>query len=76
MTQLRLITLAMAAGLGLAACGHDPTREEIGTVGGAVLGGAVGHGLSGGGGVGTVGGAAAGALIGKEVGEDMDRNRR
>ena len=42
MTQLRLITLAMATGLGLAACGHDPTREEIGTVGGAAAGALIG----------------------------------
>lgn len=60
----------------LAACGHNPSREDIGTVGGAVVGGAVGHAITGGGGLGTVGGAAAGAIIGKEIGEDMDRRRK
>ncbi len=69
-----IITLAASA-LSLAACSHNPTREQIGTVGGAALGGAAGNVLFDGSAVGTVGGAAAGALIGKEVGEDMDRKR-
>ncbi len=69
------LLVTLAAALSLAACAHDPTREQIGTVGGAALGGAAGNVLFDGSAVGTVGGAAAGALIGKEVGEDMDRKR-
>jgi len=62
--------------LNLAACGSNPSKEQIGTVGGAVLGGAAGHAITGGGAIGTVGGAAAGAIIGKEVGENMDKKDR
>jgi osmotically inducible lipoprotein OsmB len=70
----KLLAIAAAAvSLGLAACGHNPTKEQIGTVGGAVLGGAAGSAVTGGSTLGTVGGAAAGAIIGKEVGEDLDR---
>jgi osmotically inducible lipoprotein OsmB len=68
------ITIAITS-LGLAACAENPSREDVGTAAGAVVGGAVGYGLTNGP-VGTVGGAAAGALIGHELGEDSDREHR
>jgi osmotically inducible lipoprotein OsmB len=77
MNRLRVTLLGAFFALNLAACGSNPTREQIGTVGGAVVGGAAGHAVTGGSTIGTVGGAAAGAIIGKEVGENMDdKNRR
>jgi osmotically inducible lipoprotein OsmB len=69
-----LLALCAAASLGLAACSSSPTKEQIGTVGGAVVGGAAGSAVSGGSNVGTIGGAAAGAIIGKEVGEELDKD--
>ncbi len=62
--------------LNLAACGHNPSREQLGTLGGAVVGGATGSVLSGGGTLGTVGGAAAGAIIGQELGKPPGRRWR
>ena len=50
----------------LGGCGTNPTRAQIGTATGAVVGGVVGNAAFGNT-VGTVGGAAAGALIGNEL---------
>ncbi len=75
MSKKPLYALTTVGLLSIAACGHQPTREQVGTLGGAVVGGAAGNVLGGGSTLGTVGGAAAGALIGREVGEGMDRNR-
>ncbi len=47
----------------LSAC----TNNEMGTVGGAALGGAVGYGVTGGSGVGAAVGAVGGGLIGNAV---------
>ncbi|HEX6266254.1 MAG TPA: glycine zipper 2TM domain-containing protein, partial [Burkholderiales bacterium] len=67
--------IAFASVLGIAGCGS--TGETVGTVGGAAVGGAVGHGVTGGSTIGTVGGAAAGGIIGHEIGERYEeRNRR
>ena len=65
------ISVAVAAVISLttlSGCGTSPTNAQIGTVGGAVLGGAAGNAVFGGT-LGTVGGAAAGAVIGNEVGK-------
>jgi osmotically inducible lipoprotein OsmB len=73
------LSIALASAIGLAGCGGNPTGkgETIGTVGGAVAGGAVGSAATGGSTIGTVGGAAVGGIIGNEVGERYDeRNRR
>ncbi|HEY8605735.1 MAG TPA: glycine zipper 2TM domain-containing protein [Noviherbaspirillum sp.] len=43
------------------------SRHTVGTVGGAALGGAAGHAISGGSTLGTVGGAAVGGVLGSEV---------
>jgi len=63
---------ALAAALGTTGCGHNPTSQEIGTAGGAVIGGAVGHAATGGSTLGTIGGAAVGGVIGNEVGRRRD----
>jgi osmotically inducible lipoprotein OsmB len=69
-------SLALTAGLGLTGCGSR--GETVGTVGGAVAGGALGSAVTGGSTIGTIGGAAAGGYIGNQVGEDYDKrnNRR
>ena len=61
--------------IGLSACSSNPTREQIGTATGAVVGGVVGSELSGGSTLGTVGGAAVGGVVGNQVGKNMDRRR-
>ena len=63
------VTAVLAAALG--GCGHNPTNQEIGTAGGAVIGGALGHAV-GGGTLGTIGGAAVGGVVGNEVGKRRD----
>ena len=55
----------------LAACNSNPSRQEIGMVGGAVVGGIVGSAVTGGSTVGTVGGAAAGGYIGNRIAKEM-----
>lgn len=73
MNRMSLALVAASVFFGLAACGT--TNEAVGTVGGAVIGGAAGHAIGGGSAVGTVGGAAAGAIIGHEIGEHADQDR-
>jgi len=63
----------LATTLALAACNANPSKQDISTVGGAVVGGIVGSGLTGGSPVGIVGGAAAGSYIGNKIGREMDR---
>lgn len=58
--------------IGVSGCGHNPTRQEIGTAGGAVIGGAVGNAATGGSTLGTIGGAAVGGVLGNEVGRRRD----
>jgi osmotically inducible lipoprotein OsmB len=62
---------ALAAALGTTACGHNPSNQEIGTAGGAVVGGVLGNAATGST-RGTVGGAAVGGVIGNEVGKRRD----
>jgi osmotically inducible lipoprotein OsmB len=69
-----LAGLALAASLGLSACGS--TGENVGTVGGAVVGGAIGSEITGGSTLGTVGGAAAGGYVGHQLGERWEDRRR
>lgn len=69
-TKIGVVALFLAAAT-LAGCTSNPTKEEIGTVGGAVVGGIVGSALTGGSGVGTVGGAAAGSYIGNRIAGQM-----
>ena len=63
-----LISAAAASLMALTGCSTSPTNAQIGTAGGAVVGGVVGNAVFGGT-LGTVGGAAAGALLGNEIGK-------
>jgi osmotically inducible lipoprotein OsmB len=75
MTKVLIAVLACAGAIGLSACASK--GETVGTVGGAVAGGAIGSAATGGSTVGTVGGAVVGGVIGNEVGERYDeRNRK
>jgi osmotically inducible lipoprotein OsmB len=58
----------------LAGCSHAPTKQQIGTATGAVVGGAAGAVLTGTT-TGTVIGAGAGAVIGSEIGKSMEKKR-
>ena len=78
MQKLFIASVVAAASLGLAACEsmRKPTGEEVGTVGGAVVGGAVGSAVTGGSTIGTIGGAIAGGAVGNQVGERYDERER
>jgi osmotically inducible lipoprotein OsmB len=68
MISRTLISIAGAITIAstLTACG-TPTRQQLGTGTGAVLGGVAGHAVTGGSTLGTVGGAAVGGVIGSEM---------
>ena len=76
---LFVIGIALAT-LGLSACESldkkGYSREQQGTVGGAVAGGAVGAAATGGSALGTLGGAAIGGVVGNQVGEHQDDKRK
>lgn len=67
--------LALCAALLLAGCSGNPTRQEIGTVSGAVVGGLAGSALTGNP-LGTVAGAGAGAYVGNRIGRELDAKRK
>jgi surface antigen len=69
-----LISASLAALL-LGACESNPSKEDVGMVSGAVLGGVIGHQIGGGSGntIATIGGAALGAYAGSRIGRSMDR---
>jgi len=64
--------IAAVAGTG---CSSNPSNQQIGTAGGAVLGGVAGSAVTGGSTAGTVGGAAVGGLLGNEYGKRRDERR-
>lgn len=66
------IALLIAATVVVMGCNSNPTRQEIGTVSGAVVGGIVGSSLTGGSTVGTVAGAAAGGVVGNRIGKELE----
>jgi osmotically inducible lipoprotein OsmB len=71
--RIAAITFALATGIGMSACGS--TGETVGTVGGAVVGGAIGSEITGGSTLGTIGGAAAGGYVGHQLGERYEERR-
>lgn len=56
------IAIILAVGL-LAAC----TNRDMGTVGGAAIGGVAGNALTGGSALGTVAGAVGGGIVGNQI---------
>jgi len=70
--------MIVAAALALAACETPPTKEQKGTMAGAVVGGVVGSTIGGGAGRTTaiVLGTIAGGMIGKHIGNKMDEADR
>jgi len=67
--------LTALAVLTMAGCAHGPSRSQLGTGAGAVVGGVAGNALFGST-LGTVGGAAAGALVGNEMTKGGGRRGR
>ena len=74
MAKYLIIVLACATTIGLSAC--SSRGETVGTVGGAVAGGAIGSAATGGSAVGTVGGAAIGGAVGNEAGRRYEERHR
>jgi surface antigen len=80
--KTKILTLAVAATLALAACAQDGsqnpwgmgTKQTIGTAGGAVLGGLAGSNIGGGKGQlwATGAGALLGAFVGSSIGKSLD----
>ena len=68
------LVLAGATTIGLSGCASR--GETVGTVGGAVAGGALGSAATGGSAVGTVGGAALGGAVGNEAGRRYEERHR
>lgn len=68
--QIRSIFLLVLLSL-VAACNSSASKQEIGTVSGAVLGGIIGTALTASS-AGTIGGAAAGAYFGSSIGKELD----
>lgn len=64
-TLISLVSMAALVG-SLSACGST-TKQQLGTAGGAVLGGVVGDAVTNGSTLGTVGGAAVGGVVGNQV---------
>jgi osmotically inducible lipoprotein OsmB len=74
MTKVLIAVLACAGAIGLSACASK--GETVGTVGGAVAGGAIGSAATGGSTVGTVGGAAVGGVVGHEAGRRYEERQK
>jgi len=67
-----LLMMFVVMGAALSGCNSNPSKQDIGTVGGAVVGGLAGAALTGST-VGTVAGAGAGAYAGNRIGRQLDR---
>jgi surface antigen len=74
----KALLAAAALALTLAGCENPPSKEKMGTVGGAVVGGVVGSTIGGGTGrtVAIVAGTIAGGLIGNRIGQKLDEADR
>ncbi len=77
---MRLLAILAAAvvALPLAACGPEGSRQQSGTVIGAVAGGIIGNQFGSGTGraLATAAGIVAGGIIGSEIGRDLDEADR
>jgi surface antigen len=75
---LQAVTGAVACAAALAACETPPTKEQMGTVGGAVVGGVVGSTIGGGTGrtVAILAGTIGGAMVGNRIGRKLDEADR
>ena len=62
--------------LALGACDSNPSKQDVGMVSGALLGGLIGHQIGGGSGktLATLGGAALGGFVGSRIGRKMDED--
>lgn len=72
-TRLWIAAGAAASVVALAGCAGGP-NQQLGTAGGAVAGGVIGHAI-GGNTAATVGGAAIGGIIGNQVGRNADQRQ-
>ena len=74
-----VIAFGMVCLAGLTACEsldkRGYSRQEQGTVGGAVAGGVVGNAATGGSTLGTLGGAAVGGVVGNQAGQNYDERK-
>lgn len=64
---MKKIILLSAAAIAMSALLISCTNREMGTVGGAALGGVAGSALTGGSAAGTIAGAVGGGIIGNQV---------
>jgi len=73
MSRKYLIAVSLAALL--VGCESNPSKEDIGMVSGALVGGILGHQVGRGSGrtLATIGGAALGGFAGSRIGRSMDR---
>jgi surface antigen len=78
MKKHRAAALCACTALALTACETPPTKQQVGTVGGAVVGGVVGSTIGGGTGrtVAIVALAVGGAMLGNSVGKRLDEADR
>jgi osmotically inducible lipoprotein OsmB len=74
MTRILIAVVLASATVGLSACASR--SETVGTVGGAVAGGAIGSAATGGSAVGTLGGAAIGGAVGNEAGRRYEERHK
>ena len=75
MSGKKLIAISVAL-VFLGACESNPSKENVGMVSGAVVGGLLGSQVGHGSGraIATIGGAALGGYIGSRIGRNMDEN--
>lgn len=70
--MIKKVCLVALMGAVLAGCSTRHPNRDLGTVGGAALGGGAGYALSDGSPLATLGGAALGGLVGNQVFSDSD----
>ncbi len=70
--MIKKVCLVALMGAVLAGCSTRHPNRDLGTVGGAALGGGAGYALSDGSPLATLGGAALGGLVGNQVFKDSD----